>query len=436
MSRTLLSLSDDIIHRIGYFLHQDNFIPLPSFHPHWANFASDINPKVATDYLAFSNTCKRVKKICPLKGLHIKLSKWSKLLKWIAYSPDQVRKGVHRIHLDISPRPGKSIISTWITLSTFFRIFPFLEELILIDTPLCRHYNSTTKLADIHILGAPMALTNLKSLAVDVNCRVCAETLPLFLIKEIEALQHLKAVDCSNLSLVLQTMSDNLTISDTSKHQPLSDHTLCFKAYPTLTDIEEMLDKINTTFPRVTELHLSPHHRVSSAHKFRPYLYVNNVERNYKSGEGLTLGLIQAHDVWSLKTSGSTSMRHDTDSLQKIIDSLARFTRLQVLDCGVAVIPEDGYWEHTSAKHGETLSEFMDRIKRWTDYSRIRSDLLSSVEIMFFNAIPSLSCLQLWDVDSDDWKYWTRFLQPEDPNEDCEDCYDCIPVLFTSSKIG
>ncbi|WWC94937.1 hypothetical protein V866_001789 [Kwoniella sp. B9012] len=44
MNTGLLNLSDDILQHIGSLLHGDADIPLPSFHPHTLNLATEIDP--------------------------------------------------------------------------------------------------------------------------------------------------------------------------------------------------------------------------------------------------------------------------------------------------------------------------------------------------------------------------------------------------------
>ncbi|WWD03696.1 hypothetical protein V865_001752 [Kwoniella europaea PYCC6329] len=99
----LMSLNDEIIDRIGYLLHRDNFILFPSFNPSWANFALEISPTVASDYLAFRSTCRRILSKCGLKGLHISLNVWGRLLKRLVYAPDQVKRVVS-MSIDILTR--------------------------------------------------------------------------------------------------------------------------------------------------------------------------------------------------------------------------------------------------------------------------------------------------------------------------------------------
>ncbi|WWC91771.1 uncharacterized protein L201_006718 [Kwoniella dendrophila CBS 6074] len=64
MPTSFLHLTDEIIQRIAYFANPDNQLPVPSFGPHWEDFASDILSKTSKSLHALRSTCKRVRSIC------------------------------------------------------------------------------------------------------------------------------------------------------------------------------------------------------------------------------------------------------------------------------------------------------------------------------------------------------------------------------------
>ncbi|WWC64529.1 uncharacterized protein I303_107139 [Kwoniella dejecticola CBS 10117] len=137
MPTSLLSLSDETIQHIGYFLHTDNFIPIPFFHPHWENYASEIDPKVQKDYVAFRSTCRRMRTLSPIKGLHIKLKTFERLCSWTTAVPQTVLDGVRRLDVGIPTDKSRSLAATWSTLVFLFSMLNNLEELVFTDSLIC-----------------------------------------------------------------------------------------------------------------------------------------------------------------------------------------------------------------------------------------------------------------------------------------------------------
>ncbi|WWC64525.1 uncharacterized protein I303_107135 [Kwoniella dejecticola CBS 10117] len=210
----LLDLSDDIIDRIAYFVHRDYDVPLPSFNPHWANFVTELDRGLATDYLALRSTCTRIRGICGLKGLHLFLRSWQRVLEWMADAPDSVVKGIRRLSLDIEwkywpPELKKldenaeidttnghgiyPLIPTWSTITTLLSRFTSLEELYLSHSPLCQHRPKFTMTSQLKCPPLDF-LPQLKSLAFEIRCSRCSVEIPSLFIPACTTLQHIKMV--------------------------------------------------------------------------------------------------------------------------------------------------------------------------------------------------------------------------------------------------
>ncbi|WWD03702.1 hypothetical protein V865_001758 [Kwoniella europaea PYCC6329] len=155
MPTSLLQLSNEIISYIGDFLHQDHNIPIPSFHPHWAGFKHDINSDIQKHFLFFRSICTRTRNAIQLRDLHVTINRWSDVLRWNMECPKQVRQAVKRMIIDIPKNvaPSKVYVNDgehrlqeryhiggiWSILTHFLFEFTALEELIIVNSPLCNH---------------------------------------------------------------------------------------------------------------------------------------------------------------------------------------------------------------------------------------------------------------------------------------------------------
>ncbi|WWC64526.1 uncharacterized protein I303_107136 [Kwoniella dejecticola CBS 10117] len=192
MPKTLFDLSDELIQRIAFFVHDDHEVPLPSFNPHWANFASEIDPSVQQDYLNLRLVSRRLRSICPLQNLHVKMITWQRFMQWSLHCPRNVRSAVTRLVFNLpyesmriyqrysSPQPYHA----WTTIANFLHSLRNLRELEIIDSPLCTHYHRLTPDWDeisrsIH----PVQSLSLTSLSCEMACKRCAKNLPLLFLQ-------------------------------------------------------------------------------------------------------------------------------------------------------------------------------------------------------------------------------------------------------------
>ncbi|WWC72067.1 uncharacterized protein I206_106027 [Kwoniella pini CBS 10737] len=225
MPRNLLDLSDEIIQRIAYFVHYDHEVPIPSFNPHWANFASEISPKVQHDYLKLRLVSRRLRDICTLKNLYMKMDSWQKLLKWSIKGPEQVKKAITRLVLDISRRTQhplsngsryqNDMVPIWITTIDFLRDLTSLRELVVVGNPLCDHRNDERTTLDDITNSVQAPLPYLVSLSIETKCEHCVDVVPRLFIRLAPALKHLKFApppefDRMAKSVVKRVLSDTV----------------------------------------------------------------------------------------------------------------------------------------------------------------------------------------------------------------------------------
>ncbi|WWC94933.1 hypothetical protein V866_001785 [Kwoniella sp. B9012] len=197
MPKSLLDLTDELLQHVAFYLHTDNFIPLLSFHPHHFNWASEINPGIQKDYMRFRSTCRRVNELCPPKGLHVVLKKWDRLVDWTVKAPDSVLAGVRRLVLDVPPKVSMSLHTAWRILTRSLELLTNLEELTLLQTPLCPHKHKVAphygrlSLNEVPIYTRDF-LPRLKSFSISVRCDYCHEKLEHMFIAAIPLISTLK----------------------------------------------------------------------------------------------------------------------------------------------------------------------------------------------------------------------------------------------------
>ncbi|WVW86220.1 hypothetical protein I302_108262 [Kwoniella bestiolae CBS 10118] len=399
----LLSLSDDILHRIGYYLHQDNFIPLPSFHPHYANYASDIDPEVIADYLALRSTCSRMRSVLELKGIHVRLAKWSKLIKWITDGPDTVKRGVRRMSINISPKSGQSLIPTWLTLAGFFESLFSLDELVIINTPLCRPRFHASSGSCLPNYPHPI-LSNLTSLAVDTNCQACAKDLSVLITKYTSKLRHIKTIDSPNLPVILQAISTTSSLA--------SVRTLYIKLFEGTSKVDEVLKVVYENLPQVTDLRLSMHNE-GEPPVFLPCYVVNNFP-SAVDANSVTLGIISMGEAIDIADLPPEALQRDVDQLSNLLALLSRFEDLRFLDCGILVLAGNGHWEKTfpTTTRSQTKRQLIDTLKKWDSHSDLSEMCRDKIKDTAFKHIPRLEGIAMWEIDSSDpgyWNYWNHY---------------------------
>ncbi|WVW86223.1 hypothetical protein I302_108265 [Kwoniella bestiolae CBS 10118] len=260
MPTGLLNLSDEIIQHIAHYVHTDNEIPIPSFNPHWANFADEIDPTIQKDYIAFRSTCTYIRKLCPIGGLHVRMDSWSKLLRWAVQAPTSVKRAVRRMVIDI-PRielyqdkqlANYSIVPIWFTLTSFLRSLSNLEELIIRKTSLCQHLKTAGFISPSSLNEETDFLPHVSSIAIETPCERCTDQISRLLLRAASSLRHVKISPSWKTQRLYQPAS-----SKESEDRIVGRvTTLYWKTFRSL-DRNTTLDEVAQTFPNIRNLHLT-----------------------------------------------------------------------------------------------------------------------------------------------------------------------------------
>ncbi|WWC64513.1 uncharacterized protein I303_107123 [Kwoniella dejecticola CBS 10117] len=442
MPPTFLDLDDEIILQIGDILHRDNEVPLPSFEPHWAGFEHSINPEIQKDSLSLRATCSRIKGLLSVKDLHIVTRQWSDIVLWNQECPSTVKQAVKRAIIDIPPEVGplyyhwdedhdlqekdyEQILSVWTTLITFLSGLISLEELIIIESPLCRHFPSIN-IREHCLIPLDDILPALKSLAIECACMDCSAELPRLLIPTIPELQHLK---------IVHTYFEHLT-SISANEEWLSRHpdkafipveTLAVKHRPNdvdPTNERPVMEDVLTCFPGIEELYITGHTEENNTPPQPTFILgatrkpadgLGEERWRFKPISEVEFDENGCYD-WDVSTSGE-----DGEWLLTL-DSLGAFKQLEVLDGVIEIVlptrtgrlPEEGY----SAGGTEYMSQRDDArscfLQRETSVEEMIEAMRAAAREMV-DHVPSLrkGYFWQWPYSEQDgeaelkWKRWT-----------------------------
>ncbi|WWD19708.1 hypothetical protein CI109_104172 [Kwoniella shandongensis] len=192
MPTHFLDLDDDILIHIAHYIQPDRGIPIPSFGPHWENFAPDIGESHNSDMLSLRATCTRLCGIIRLEGLHVRLTSYEQLEAWLFWGPSAILKGVRRLEIDL-PDDELSLSSTWNTWSGISRLLNEMTSLQEVIIQSLLHLCT-------HTIAGPLDLfLNLDALSIQVKCASCADVLPRLLVPQAPNIRSLKmCVSTSN----------------------------------------------------------------------------------------------------------------------------------------------------------------------------------------------------------------------------------------------
>ncbi|WWC94936.1 hypothetical protein V866_001788 [Kwoniella sp. B9012] len=203
MPTAILDLSDEVLQLISQHVTQDNFLPIPSFAPHWKlTTNSQIASETSRDVRAFSATCRRIRNACSLKGLHVVLGKTNDTIsdrQCDRKLSDRMRKATSRICVDV-PISSESDFQTWSDCARHLERFDNMEEMIIKNGPTCHHIpNNLTHIPVTQGFSRYMqpwstqsSFDRLTSLSIEVDCPDCSFGLPAFLLPSFPNLKHLK----------------------------------------------------------------------------------------------------------------------------------------------------------------------------------------------------------------------------------------------------
>ncbi|WWC72075.1 uncharacterized protein I206_106035 [Kwoniella pini CBS 10737] len=265
MPTRLLDLSDEILAHIAHFVNNDTSIPFPAFTPHWANFPVAVESS-NRDQLRFRATCRRIRSLYRLQGLHLVVKSWGILEQWCHQVPDSVINGMRRIVIDIKPfnetestsdQVDGEMLSMWSIFITFLSQFTSLEELIILNTPFCQHdienLQITSRTLDLPTFDY---LPTLKSLGFQIKCRFCANYIPRLFIPAAPKLLHLKTICPTKIGAMITNIIKTWSSIHPDKTHPL--RSLYYRLNEDA-DLNEELSEINETFPLLEELYFSAH---------------------------------------------------------------------------------------------------------------------------------------------------------------------------------
>ncbi|WWD19702.1 hypothetical protein CI109_104166 [Kwoniella shandongensis] len=394
---TLLDLSDETLRIIAGNVHGDSDIPLPSFGAHWENFKSDIHPTVARDYLRLRLTCKRMHRICQLKGLHLRVGSWKDMMKWMSNVPDVVVRGVRRLELRLE-RPDKEntklIIPLWSAITTFLSSLTSLEELIIHHLPLCRHHTQHTNLEDLRLPPHDFFPT-LSALSIQVPCRYCANTLPMLLVPAAPNLQTLRfcagygPLDCGDLLRNFHAVWSMRHPETQSRIKSLIIKLACI----TFQIVNGTLLAVSR-FPSIEKLSLHQY----TAYNDLPEAVMEIQEAPMESTDGLAI------------TPRSQRIQHENCAILL----LGAIPTLTYIDCMLAIIPHvytfEKFWEPQLCDRRRSFTEdyqVFSAVRERYD-QRSRSSMMNNARALI-KLLPRLESGAFWNQDPDNCYEWNRW---------------------------
>ncbi|KAK6909360.1 hypothetical protein I203_103377 [Kwoniella mangroviensis CBS 8507] len=412
MKTGLLNLSDDTLQYIGSLIHGDTDIPLPSFHPHTLNFATEIDPVVHKDYMSFRATCKR-------------------LFEHNNDAPQSVREGIRRLHIDIfRSSTGNDSLVVWQTFSTFLMSLKSLEEIVIKQSHLCafRHAHSD-------FIGRHPDFRfkhQVQAMAFEMNCSKCAKSLPKSLASGSKPLRTLKLAHLQGVN------QDETLIKELSNRDVYFSHCLrtLYVKIDGDTDGIASLEKIAEDLPYLQTLALSSFSHVHDLlGLFHLFAHTNSLS-----------------DLsWAFKLCCDESYDHlmDPESIQSFpvdprwssfLETFAKFKHLRSLDLTINVIicnkPLSDAHQNRNLKRSTVEAQNLARRGQPS-----RNDFLLSAmkaaAVLMVKHVPTLESDYLWshhfdrvysEHDDRSYRYFWKRESSEDGNWDItiSDTMECF----------
>ncbi|WWC64528.1 uncharacterized protein I303_107138 [Kwoniella dejecticola CBS 10117] len=417
MPKNLQDLDEVIIRRIGYFLHEDSFIPLPSFNPHWLNLKSDLNTRAGKDYRSLSNTSRKLKGILPLRGLHLELTRWYRLERWVRLAPKSVLGGVRRLVIDIEQTEKlaqQSLISKWLMLAEFLQLLTSLQELTIINIPLCQH-DQVAQLLRRHIT---LHLPRLVSLDLRADCTLCSTVWihPFLLVSS----------DLLSLRAVIQNGIEEsfaISIEEFKKIHNVTEHPLRRLLIKVRAPEHSMkvIERLSTIFPRLETLLVSPH-SIEEPYPIVPSLYLGVFPPRKNSIEEMKL-LLMGGDVKVERLLMDTIQREGV-TIDESLRRLSQLRNIRVIDLGMRICigqnkeRPNPYLSATPNKY-KTAQHYFNQLKnlkgknaKYQDYKfnlQTAFRMIAEKSVKYF---PSLEVIYIWEVvrgKNDIAKQWNRW---------------------------
>ncbi|WWC64524.1 uncharacterized protein I303_107134 [Kwoniella dejecticola CBS 10117] len=438
MTASLLDLNDDTLQMIGLYVHGDTDIPIPSFNPHWANFADEIDPNVQNDYINFRSTCRRLSALMPLRGLHLILRSWNDLIRWKEYAPDIVKRAVRRLIIDIDTSlQSETPKDIWQTFATLLPSFEALEEVVIKRSPTCLHSASGWALSLHHQPSLPrIQLQKLTSISLEMKCSQCAEELSLQLTSASTCIRAIKttyevAEEPNSRNILGQMVTSNPCIAGslTALYLKIDDEKCG----------NQVLAKIRRSLPGLQILHMSSYTDERSGECLMgPYSLFGSAtstldpEWSFKmADEGYNR---------SFQPVGSIDMWPTKECWDRFLSILGKFNHIRYVDCLINVLleyPSDITPHRSRNQKSSSYDKALCRILEARPLDACqkrpihRSALVAAAQIMLEHA-PTLEAGAFWDHhlrDEDECRCHER-------SPSCTYRYNWRRVMLEEGKYG
>ncbi|WVW86239.1 hypothetical protein I302_108281 [Kwoniella bestiolae CBS 10118] len=262
MSRTFMDLTDPVIHLIGSYLNNDSDLAMPSFTPFWENYASEIRPDVVRDFFAFRATCRRVRDVCKVGGLHLVIKSWHQVERLLAEGSAKYLEAVGRARISIIQTQMHDIVSLWSSFTLLLSRMTSLEELILDNLPFCQHARSPQ--TDTLQLPPYPILPKVISLSIDPRCNLCANAFNQLFIPAAPNIKHLRFRLAISKSQPSRRTKDNIepimaAWRKANDNQVMLLQTLCIRLFAVPRSVGKVQDykDVCQLWPTLTNLHVS-----------------------------------------------------------------------------------------------------------------------------------------------------------------------------------
>ncbi|OCF77363.1 hypothetical protein I204_01351 [Kwoniella mangroviensis CBS 8886] len=460
MPITLFGLSDDLLGEIAYWADDDSILNFPRFTPHHLSSHSSIEAHTGGDLLSFRATCRRIRAICKIKPTKVVIGRFSQMQNWLEHAPmavvSPVRHMVIDCEADISPyinpdpfsgRDRSLSESVWRTFTKFLSRFISLEELVLLNTPLCvhEHHPSDVGIMKIDPPGYEY-LPSLRSLAIEVNCDTCSDHLPRLFVQASPRLRYLKMRSSDDWRTTLGVLS--MLWQDRYSQNPFPLKML-YLPFDGTYDLSKELRDIQSAWPLLEEL-CTNHIEYSGPEDLGP---PNQYVMSHKIGNGDSWS-----HIWTHKTIGLDSMieqnvvdwpPQDDPTFEDVLNSFKLFKYLRKIDCGIIfrlyeekdlppVIMPTAPW--TSQQQDTYLQQI--RLRAEASKSINFEDMLPEAMVhaaqILFDELPTLEECVFWRAAPEYYtypdEYWCKFVFRRETNDRGESAVVLDPYKHHLSK--
>jgi hypothetical protein len=90
----LLDLSDDLIRHVAHFLNPETYLPDHTFMPFSLDISTKFSSDASKDLRNLRSTCRQIRDVVPLDGLHVTIKGEAGLNQWASEGPEPVLKAV------------------------------------------------------------------------------------------------------------------------------------------------------------------------------------------------------------------------------------------------------------------------------------------------------------------------------------------------------